>query len=350
MQRREPYNQLWLILLFVSIVLVILWIYQQKHMTSSRSSNTSASSAADRNQTNTDTASSATDQNRTDTDTASSRNAFDRYLTIEDPLRFRGTEESGIAESYQRVCYPSPAEKKEAKDTQTNGYYIVRPGDTLSKIAWIFHIDMKTIMLLNHIEKKDALRAGQKLLLPLSEEMIEAFLSGAYEVKEGDTLLGIAKRFGIDPKLFAKENNIVNSADIYPGRVMILPFAHLKPVSRKKRTKKRYPKFIKRFGKHALRVTATAYTSHCGQTDSTPFLAAWNNRLRPGMKAIAVSRDLIWKYGLKNGTKVRISGLPGIYRVRDKMNKRYRRRIDIYMGLNRKKALRWGRRSVVIYW
>jgi len=53
---------------------------------------------------------------------------------------------------------------------------------------------------------------------------------------------------------------------------------------------------------------------------------------------------------MRNGTKVRIGGLRGYYRVRDKMNKRYRKRIDIYMGLDRRRALRWGRRSVVIYW
>jgi len=103
-------------------------------------------------------------------------------------------------------------------------------------------------------------------------------------------------------------------------------------------------------GKHSLRVQATAYSSHTGQTDKTPFLAAWNNRIRPGMKIIAVSRDLIRKYGLGNGKKVRIQGLPGYYTVRDKMNKRFTKRIDIYMGTNRRKALRWGRRRTVIYW
>ena len=103
-------------------------------------------------------------------------------------------------------------------------------------------------------------------------------------------------------------------------------------------------------GKHSLRVQATAYTSHAGQTDKTPFLAAWNNRIRPGMKVIAVSRDLIRRYGLGNGKKVRIQGLPGYYTVRDKMNKRFTKRIDIYMGTNRRRALRWGRKRAIIYW
>ncbi len=78
-------------------------------------------------------------------------------------------------------------------------------------------------------------------------------------------------------------------------------------------------------------------------------MAAWNNKIKPGMKIIAVSRDLIKKYGLTNGKKVKIQGLPGLYTVRDKMNKRFRSRIDIYMGLNKKKALQWGKRKIVLY-
>ena len=58
-----------------------------------------------------------------------------------------------------------------------------------------------------------------------------------------------------------------------------------------------------------LRVTATAYNSHSSQTDSTPNIAAWGDRLRPGMKAIAISRDLLHQHGLGRGDKVRIVGL-----------------------------------------
>lgn len=99
-----------------------------------------------------------------------------------------------------------------------------------------------------------------------------------------------------------------------------------------------------------LAVTATAYTSHVGQTDSTPNIAAWGDRLKPGMKAIAVSRDLLVRYKLKHGTSVKIRGLPGRYIVLDKMNKRWRKKIDIYMGMNKRKAFRWGKKKVVIEW
>ena len=98
-----------------------------------------------------------------------------------------------------------------------------------------------------------------------------------------------------------------------------------------------------------LQVTASAYNSLPGQTDSTPNIAAWGDRLEPGMKAIAVSRDLL-TMGLKHNTEVTIKGLPGKYRVLDKMNKRWKNKIDIYMGNDRRKALKWGRRPVEISW
>ena len=106
----------------------------------------------------------------------------------------------------------------------------------------------------------------------------------------------------------------------------------------------------KRYTQQQLRVTATAYNSLPAQTDSTPNIAAWGDRLRPGMKVIAVSRDLLKKYGLKHRDKVKISGLEGEYLVLDKMNKRWRKKIDIYMGKDRRKALKWGRKDVTIQW
>ena len=99
----------------------------------------------------------------------------------------------------------------------------------------------------------------------------------------------------------------------------------------------------------SMTVTATAYNSIEGQTDDDPWTAAWNNRLRPGDKIIAVSRDLE-KHGLTNGAKVRIEGLPGTYTVRDRMNKRYTNRIDVWMEKDLKKARKWGKKKLKITW
>ena len=100
---------------------------------------------------------------------------------------------------------------------------------------------------------------------------------------------------------------------------------------------------------NSLEVTASAYTSNAAETDSNPSLAAWGDTLKPGMKAIAVSRDLI-KMGLSHGVKVSIEGFEGKYTVLDKMNKRWTKKIDIYMGLDTKAAREWGKNKVIIYW
>ena len=97
-----------------------------------------------------------------------------------------------------------------------------------------------------------------------------------------------------------------------------------------------------------MEVTATAYNSVQSQTKKgDPNLAAWGDVLQPGEQAIAVSRDLI-KLGLTHNTEVKIEGLPGIYLVKDKMNKRWTKKIDIYMGLDEKAAKDWGKRKVFI--
>jgi 3D (Asp-Asp-Asp) domain-containing protein len=102
-------------------------------------------------------------------------------------------------------------------------------------------------------------------------------------------------------------------------------------------------------GRHSAKVTATAYNSLPAQTEGDPTLAAWGDKLKPGMKAIAVSRDLVEK-GLTRGVKVKIDGLRGTYRVLDTMHARWTDRIDIYLGDDVDAAKEWGKNQVRIHW
>lgn len=105
--------------------------------------------------------------------------------------------------------------------------------------------------------------------------------------------------------------------------------------------------FEKKYTWHAIKVTATAYNSLINQTDSNPHITAYGDSLKPGMKYIAVSNDLI-KKGLRHNTPVKIKGLEGIYFVKDRMHARWQNRIDIYMGIDVKAAKEWGRKKVTI--
>ena len=96
-----------------------------------------------------------------------------------------------------------------------------------------------------------------------------------------------------------------------------------------------------------LKVTATAYNSTKAQTDGSPQLTAWGDSLKPGMPYIAVSRDLL-RMGVKHNTPVKIEGFNGIFLVKDKMHYRWRKKIDIYMGKDIKRAKEWGRKKIEI--
>jgi len=313
---------------------------------------------------------------------------IERYVKVEDSIRFKGTQEAPLVETKKERIYSriekirlerkklfdkmlkfkeekekkrlealtiiEEQKRKELEEKRKNqGLYVIEKGDSLSTIAAKFNLKTNALRTLNDLEKKSALRIGKKLIIPYNQKRVDTIARAEYVVEKGDDLGSIAKDFNLTSESIIKHNHLKKDAKIRLGQKILLPLPH---VVKRKRSKTKLirdfdkKKFSKSFGKRKLRVTATAYTSHAKQTDKTPFLAAWNNRLRPGMKIIAVSRDMLTRYGMKNGTRVRIAGLPGYYRVRDKMNKRYRKRIDIYMGVNKRKALRWGRRNVVIYW
>ncbi len=96
-----------------------------------------------------------------------------------------------------------------------------------------------------------------------------------------------------------------------------------------------------------FQVVASAYNSLAYQTGSNPNITAFGDSLKPGMRYIAVSRDLL-DSGLVHNTKVKLEGFDGLFTVKDKMNKRWRKRIDIYMGTDVKKAKEWGKKKINI--
>ncbi len=107
---------------------------------------------------------------------------------------------------------------------------------------------------------------------------------------------------------------------------------------------------ISPFVEKQMEVTVTAYNSLPGQTTAIDSdIAAWGDTLEPGMKALAVSRDLMY-LGLVHNRKVRIEGLEGEFVVMDKMNSRYKKKIDIYMGIDVQAAREWGRKKRTIFW
>lgn len=91
-------------------------------------------------------------------------------------------------------------------------------------------------------------------------------------------------------------------------------------------------------------VKVTAYSPRSEETDSTPFITAYNTKVRPGI--IAVSRDLFAK-GWTFGRKVYIKSL-GVFTIEDLMAKRKKNQVDVFIP-ETTKALSFGRRNLEIH-
>src|SRR3989338_2809582 len=87
-------------------------------------------------------------------------------------------------------------------------------------------------------------------------------------------------------------------------------------------------------------VMATAYNSMVGQTDSTTWITASGTRCREGV--VAANH-------LPIGTKILIAGFGNkVFVVEDRMNQRYKKRIDIWMK-SYNKARQFGKREITYY-
>ncbi len=118
--------------------------------------------------------------------------------------------------------FPDSAAPEPATSEQT---YTVQPGDTLSGIASRYGTTYQALAALNGIADPNLIRAGQKLQLAgVAHAAPSASVQSGrtYTVQPGDTLSGIAARYATTYQHLAAVNGIENPSLIYPGEKIII--------------------------------------------------------------------------------------------------------------------------------
>ncbi|MDI9628417.1 MAG: LysM peptidoglycan-binding domain-containing protein [Acidobacteriota bacterium] len=108
--------------------------------------------------------------------------------------------------------------------------YVVKPGDTLYRIANLYGVSVSAIVNANNIANPNLIYPNQLLVIPTGSAPPPS--SASYTVQPGDTLYRIAARYGTTVTAIANANNIADPNLIYPGQVLMIPGGDAPPVTR----------------------------------------------------------------------------------------------------------------------
>lgn len=113
-----------------------------------------------------------------------------------------------------------------AAPAQDDGTHIVQPGETLSGIAQRYGISVQSLMQANSIANPSLIRSGQRLVIPgrgSSGGQTATASASVHVVQPGETLSAIAARYGVDMQSLAQANGISNPSLIRSGQRLTIP-------------------------------------------------------------------------------------------------------------------------------
>lgn len=151
---------------------------------------------------------------------------------------------------------PSPSPSLEESTVSPMAVYVVKPGDTLGKVARLFGVSVGAIAEANSLANPDLIKAGQRLVIPKPGPFLGAAqvaevkgvgilgLGGArtkykgdqsefkdylsdkrlafYVTREGDTISRLGELFGVDADALAKINRLTADS-LEPGIKLMIP-------------------------------------------------------------------------------------------------------------------------------
>lgn len=102
--------------------------------------------------------------------------------------------------------------------------YVVRPGDTLTAIAWRFGTSVTAIARLNGLVNPSYIYVGQRLQIPGSEPAPKPPTCGVWHVvQRGDTVSALALRYGTTVWAIVSANHLASANRIYVGQKLYIP-------------------------------------------------------------------------------------------------------------------------------
>jgi len=127
------------------------------------------------------------------------------------------------------VAVASSAGHAAAAPPRWTGRYTVRAGDSLGEIAQRYAVSLQTLARVNRLDWHAPLLIGVVLRVPAKDAPAPAW-AGAYVVRPGDTLSGIALRFHVSLSQLAAANSIDPAGLLLSGSRLRVPRIAVTPI------------------------------------------------------------------------------------------------------------------------
>jgi len=112
--------------------------------------------------------------------------------------------------------------RRRKKEKSGSFVYTVRKGDTLSKLAAKFNTTPEEIKRLNGLKNPHRINKGQKLRIP-GAGASSSGLFREHRVKKGESVWSIAKKYGVSVSSIISVNAIKNKRLLKPGQRLLIP-------------------------------------------------------------------------------------------------------------------------------
>lgn len=97
--------------------------------------------------------------------------------------------------------------------------YTIKFGDNIDSILDLYNTNMEELIRLNGIIDLNNLNEGMQIIVPARNNNPYRY----YTVKKGDTLIEIARMYGMELDLLTKINGLDENDYIYPNQTLIIP-------------------------------------------------------------------------------------------------------------------------------
>ena len=151
----------------------------------------------------------------------------DKYLVSNDSFK-RTTLSSRVIKRTGTVNYVQATNRDNNRFVSGSAAsHTIRSGDTLERIARRYGVTIDQLCALNNISRTTTLRIGRSLIVnPTSSVSSETAASGSsagaqyHTIKSGDTLGGIAQRYGVSIRKLCSLNNVTTRTTLNVGKTL----------------------------------------------------------------------------------------------------------------------------------